>query len=285
MRDVELESGVVPPVGDPDWQPFLQMQAETRSILGLLIWVSIAYPQISMATNKGCGHMANPSWSVNAFAKHIILHLYQYPLPVTWGGNKNIKSLALSQPTIKPYTPGAKEYGLHFAADAAPGPTAKGITGGVGMLAGGAIDTISCRQHLASSDMHKMEITAAATVMHRMIPVRGVLQEARVSQENATPIYIDSSSTTFVATNRAAPKKSTWVRRKSEELNECHELGESIPIKIDECDNFADPQTKYLTTKVWMRHLHYTHNMPGEPPPVHIKVKKKAVAFDEPKAI
>ena len=48
---------------------------------------------------------------------------------------------------------------------------------------------------------------------------------------------------------QAAPKKSTWVRRKSEELNECHELGESNPIKIDECDNFADPQTKYLTTK------------------------------------
>ena len=144
------------------------------------------------ATNKGCGHMANPSWSVNAFAKHIILHLYQYPLPVTWGGNKSIKSLVLSQPTIKPYTPGAKEYGLHFAADAAPGPTAKGITGGVGMLAGGAIDTISCRQHLVSSDMHKMEITAAATVMHRMIPIRGVLQEARVTQEVATPVYIDS---------------------------------------------------------------------------------------------
>ena len=54
--------------------------------------------------------------------------------------------------------------------------------------------------------------------MHRMIPIRGVLQEARVTQEVATPIYIDSSSTTFVATNRAAPKKSTWVRRKSEEL-------------------------------------------------------------------
>ena len=55
------------------------------------------------------------------------------------------------------------------------------------MLAGGAIDTISGRQHLAASDMHKMEITAAATVMHRMIPVRGVLQEARVPQELGTP--------------------------------------------------------------------------------------------------
>ena len=40
-------------------------------------------------------------------------------------------------------------YGLHYAADASPSDTAKGITGGVGMLAGGAIDTVSQRQHLA----------------------------------------------------------------------------------------------------------------------------------------
>ena len=100
-------------------------------------------------------------------------------------------------------------------------------------------------------------------------------------QELGTPVYIDSSSTTFVASNRAAPKKSTWVRRKSEELNECHELGESVPTKIDECDNFADPQTKYLTTKVWLRHLHYTHNISGEPPPVVVKNKKKTVSIDE----
>ena len=95
-----------------------------------------------MATNKGCGFMANPSWGVNAFAKHIALHLYQYPVAVKWGGNKNIKSLVLAEPTVKPFTEGAKEYGLHFAADAAPSNTAKGITGGVGMLNGGAIDTI-----------------------------------------------------------------------------------------------------------------------------------------------
>ena len=41
----------------------------------------------------------------------------------------------------------------HYAADASPSDTAKGITGGVGMLAGGAIDTVSQRQHLASPDV------------------------------------------------------------------------------------------------------------------------------------
>ena len=84
-------------------------------------------------------------------------------------------------------------------------------------------------------------------------------------------MWIDSSSTIFVATNRSAPKKSTWVRRKTEELNECYEQGESDPQKIDECDNFADPQTKYLVGKVWARHLHYTHNLDGEPPPPAVK--------------
>ena len=281
MRDVELEAGEVPPPGDPDRIPYLQMQTETRSLLGLLIWVSIAYPQVSMATNKGCGFMANPSWGVNAFAKHIALHLYQYPVAVKWGGNKNIKSLVLAEPTVKPFTEGAKEYGLHFAADAAPSNTAKGITGGVGMLNGGAIDTISSRQHLASSDMHKAEITAAATVMHRVVPARGVLQEARVPQVQPTPVWIDSASTIFVATNRSAPKKSTWVRRKTEELVECYEQGESDPQKIDECDNFSDPQTKYLVGKVWMRHLHYTHNLKGEPPPAPVKGPKKSKSEED----
>ena len=33
--------------------------------------------------------------------------------------------------------------------------------------------------------------------------------------------------------------------------------------------------TKYLTFKVWTRHLHYTHNMSGEPPPPVDKPSKK----------
>ena len=117
--------------------------------------------------------------------------------------------------------------------------------------------------------------------MHRVVPARGVLQEARVPQVQPTPVWIDSASTIFVATNRSAPKKSTWVRRKTEELVECYEQGESDPQKIDECDNFSDPQTKYLVGKVWMRHLHYTHNLKGEPPPAPVKGPKKSKSEDD----
>ena len=62
---------------------------------------------------------------------------------------------------------------------------------------------------------------------------------------------------------------------------DAHEQGESNPQKIDECDNFADPQTKYLVGKVWARHLHYTHNLEGEPPPVAAKSSKKVKLDDE----
>ena len=271
-RDVKLEAGVSPGVGDPELAPFLQMQSETRSLLGLLLWISLAYPQISYHVNKACAFMSNPSWEVNSFAKHIALHLYQYPTTVTWGGGK---SLVLAQPSPPPFTPLSKEYGLHFAADAAPDDGGRGITGGVGMLNGGAIITVSSRQHLAAPDMHAKEVFAAGTIMHFLVPIRGLLTEWRIHQERPTPIYIDSASTVFVAQSRGAVKKSAWVRRRAEVLQEAYDLGECNPIKIEEYNNIADPQTKYLTYKVWARHLHYTHNLEGEPPPPVEKISKK----------
>ena len=60
------------------------------------------------------------------------MHLHQHPVAVKWGGST---SLELSSPSPPPFTPGKKEYGLHFAADASPGDETRGITGGVGMLA------------------------------------------------------------------------------------------------------------------------------------------------------
>ena len=271
-RDVTLAVGEPPAEGDPRLPAYKEMQTETRSLLGLLLWVSLAYPQISYHVNRACGFMSNPSHGVNAYAKQIALHLYQYPIAVKWGGST---SLELSSPSPPPFTPDKKEYGLHFAADASPGDETRGITGGVGMLAGGALLTISSRQHLATSCMHSNELLAAGTIVHKIVPLRGLLSELRIPQEHPTPTYIDSASTVFVAQSRAAVKKSAWMRRRAEVLTQAYDLGEISPIKIEEYNNFADPQTKYLTFKVWTRHLHYTHNMSGEPPPPVDKPSKK----------
>ena len=144
------------------------------------------------------------------------------------------------------------------------------------MLAGGAIMTTSSRQHLATPDMHANEVLAAGTIMHKIVPIRGLLTEAHIAQEAATPLYIDSASTCFVAQSRGAVKKSAWIRRRAELLTESFDMGETDPVKIEEFNNFSDPQTKYLVYRVWIRHLHYTHNLKGDPPPpVDKPVKKK----------
>merc|ERR1712194_376531 len=41
-----------PAGNDPRLFAYLEMQTETRSLLGLLLWVSLAYPQISHCVNK-----------------------------------------------------------------------------------------------------------------------------------------------------------------------------------------------------------------------------------------
>ena len=58
-----------------------------------------------------------------------------------------------------------------------------------------------------------------------------------------------------------------------------YENGEVAPEKCEDPENFADPQTKYLTFKTWARHLHYTHNFKGDPPPRAEKKKKIAAVL------
>ena len=152
-------------------------------------------------------------------AKHIALHLYQYPVAVRWGGNKDIKSLVLAEPTVKPFTEGAKEHGLHFAADAAPSNTAKGIT-----------------EHRRAR-----RPSAGRTPPARSTP--------RAPRSCDAPKLIFSVRCGWWPQKWSRPSQST--------------LASVALVAHEQCDNFADPQTKYLVGKVWMRHLHYTHNLKG----------------------
>ena len=82
---------------------------------------------------------------------------------------------------------------------------------------------------------------------------------------------------------RFAPVRTEGVDgRKAEVLTEAYENGEVAPEKCEDPENFADPQTKYLTYKPWARHLHYTHNFEGDPPP-RAEKKKKIAAVLTPK--
>ena len=81
------------------------------------------------------------------------------------------------------------------------------------------------------------------------------------------------------------PERDAYLSMQSEtpswrlQLTEAYENGEVAPEKCEDPENFTDPQTKYLTFKTWARHLHYTHNFKGDPPPRAEKKKKIAAVL------
>ena len=234
------------------------MQAECRSLLGLLIWVSEAYPQIKYTVNFACGYMAEPSMSVYVVAKLALLHIYAFPTTVTWGG-PGCTSLESVETIQRPFSAeGLRIYSLHMFSDA--NVDDKSITGGVMMLAGGAILSLSQRQHLVSPDSHTSEVNAAGTCTNRIQTIREVLQELYIQQIHPTPLYLDSLSTTFVAADKGSVKRSQHNLRRVAVLTQATEMGDIIPIHISEKDMVADGLTKPLPRSTRLRHMAYTHN-------------------------
>ena len=260
----QLERGQPPPVGSPDKAMWEQMRDANRRLLGLLIWVSEVYPQVKWIVGFLCGDAQYPTYDHYKHAKHVLLFLYHDAVPVRWGGHE-CRSLLLSDDSPMPFASAKREYGLHWFADGSP--VAKSITGGVQMLAGGAYDSVSSRQHLTAPDSHTVEVVSAGSVYARSVVARGQLQKLRIPQASPTPAYVDSKSTIFVAERRASVRRSAWNARRSAVLQEGVELEECVFRHISEKDNVADDMSKAVTRKVRVRHMWYTHNLPGPCPP------------------
>ena len=139
------------------------------------------------------------------------------------------------------------------------------------MLAHGCIAGISQRQHLKAPCAHSSEVVGAGTNFSLAVPVCGVLQEVRVQLGAALPFYLDSVTTVFVAASDTAIKKSVWLIRRAEVIQEGVSNEELCPIHISERDMCADPMTKYLPQAVWSRHMHYLLNKAGAVPPYPVK--------------
>ena len=168
---------------------------------------------------------------------------------------------------MAPYTKGSKAGYYHYFSDS--NLDFKSVSGGSGYLAGGEIQGISSRQHLAAPDAYAAEVVAAGTNLHHVVPVNGLLQELGIRVGLPTPFYLDNISTLFVSSSDTAVKKSVWLLRRALVIQEGVNLGEILPIHISEKDMVADILTKYLPFAVWRRHMHYRCNLPGDPDNTH----------------
>ena len=258
--------GDIPEMGDPDRSAYLERQSLTRSILGVGIWLCTCYPQLTSGINAMCANMASPGDERLAQLRHMFMHLGEKPQGKTFGG-PTVTGCCASDVEIAPFTMGTKSGEYHFFSDASLG--GPGVTGGIGMFAGGCIQSLSLRQHLVASGSHIAEVVALSTNVTHIMPVNGLLQELGVRGGKPTRTYLDSQSTIFVATSDTAPKKSVWLARRTKVVTETVQMGEVEPIHIGEADMCADSFTKYVKLATYLRHMHYILNMPGDPPDCH----------------
>ena len=161
--------------------------------------------------------MSNPSARVYQIWKHALQHEIAYPRPLRFGVHGH-GPLVIGDSIVRPFTEGTHELGLHAFFDANLGaprkhevsgqgaiaagtkPTidppamSKSITGAIIMLGGGPVLTLCLRQQLQAPESHTAEVTAGGTLLHRLIPLRGTLQECLIPQLRPTPVYTDSQS-------------------------------------------------------------------------------------------
>ena len=103
-------------------------------------------------------------------------------------------------------------------------------------------------------------MVAAGTGHSMIVSMRGLLQELCIPQVLATPQYVDASSVVFQAHDATAVKRAVWLHRRAAVLQEGNEGGTTNSTKIDKWNNSGDAYTKVLTSEVFHRHMHYTHN-------------------------
>ena len=261
-----LPSGEMPDKSDPEHASVTARMATDRHALGALIWLSEAYVEAKTPTNALCSNMAMPGFETHKRIMYQLMYMEKNSAGITFGGKHWGPMNDLQRPDdddelIAPFTDGKKAMYYHFFSDA--NLLERGTCGGVGMLAGGPIQTYSQRLQLANPCSHSAEVVAAGNNLSQVVPVNGLLQEIRIRCGSATPFYLDSKTTVFVATSDTAVKKSVWLLRRVAVLTDNVNHGEITPIHINDPEMIADPFTKYIVVAVWSKHMLYVLNNKG----------------------
>ena len=258
----DVPEGATPEQDDPSRHEVVVMQSLCRHLLGVSIYMAIAYPQMLMPTNVLCSRMNKPHDRTLKCIRHMAMHMKAFPDSVSYC-TYGVEGLEQPAELLTPFGDVRPHY-FHTFVDA--NLTESSRTGGVGMLACGVIQPVSQRQHLKAACAHTSEVVAASTFLNLLAPTNGTLQELSIRRGMPTPFYVDSISTVFVATDDKAIKKSVWLIRRAGVLRDGVTYNDIQALHVPEYNNIADPLTKYLTLAVWKRHMHYLLNLAGALP-------------------
>ena len=210
----DIPPGELPASDDPTYESAKAEAALVRHGLGVMIWAHNAHMEAAAPTNLLCANMHSPNVLTGKCLRYMIMYLLNNLEGVRYGGHgtfglEQTPSTESSDAQTSSPLDGKRHMHLHWFSDAS-----LNTTGGVGMLAGGAIVATSQRQHLAAPDSHSSEVVAAGTNFSILVPVTGLLQELSIALGDPVPFYLDSLSTVYVATSDTSIRKSAWLIRR-----------------------------------------------------------------------
>ena len=247
-----------PVPGEPKHAQFVLMQSATRAIIGAGTWGSSIDPRGKNFFRAAAGFMAHPTKRVHKFCLLALKLLASNPSYKQYGA-EDVTTLLLSEHPTVPLGSGVAEAGLIALFDSATRDP-RAVTGGAIMLGRAAIDVISAREKIKTTGAHSGESGAAITLLHHLIPVRGLLHEIMIAQVAPTPIYTDSASVLFVSGGGQSIKHTPWLLGRLSVLLEAVERGDFALRKVAGTLNPTNSLTKHTPLKEFMRDMAYFMN-------------------------
>ena len=252
----DTEDDPVP--GEPKHAQFLLMQSATRAIIGAGTWGASIDPRGKNFFRAAAGFMAHPTKRVHKFCLLALKLLASNPSYKQYGAS-DVTTLLLSKHPTVPLGSGVAESGLVALFDSATRDP-RAVTGGAIMLGRVAIDVISAREKIKTTGAHSGESGAAITLLHHLIPVRGLLHEIMILQVDPTPVYTDSASVLFVSGGGQSIKHTPWLLGRLSVLLEAIERGDFTMRKVAGTLNPTNSLTKHTPLKEFMRDMAYFMN-------------------------
>ena len=246
-------------------------RSQCRSLLGSLIYISVAHPAICHATSRCCAHMSKPTLEVYRAAKCILSWLRKRSnLGVTYGraGVQGWEDLLLprsqsgkaipSQPMSGPaplYLSCASDSDLNRRVmqpgEPAPREASRSQLGYIITFMGGALDGASRRQHSTAVDTPAAELFAASVAASKLVSVRGALRFASFGTlgHEPTPLWCDNEACLLVSQDATSIKRLAYIARRCKFMQELHEEEEILLGHVPGTRNPADMMTKYMEPK------------------------------------
>ena len=128
------------------------------------------------------------------------------------------------------------------------------------MLGRVAIDIVSAREKIKTTGAHSCESGAAITLLHRLQPIRGLLQELMLPQSMPTPVYTDLASVLFISGGGSSIKHTPWLLGRMAVLLEAVDFGYIRLRKVAGTMNPTNSLTKHTTFREHSRDMAYFMN-------------------------